>query len=30
MRARQDWGWQPAFDLDKMTAEILKHLPAYL
>ncbi len=29
-RARQDWGWQPAFDLDKMTAEILKHLPAYL
>jgi nucleoside-diphosphate-sugar epimerase len=29
-RAREDWGWQPAFDLDKMTAEILKHLPAYL
>jgi nucleoside-diphosphate-sugar epimerase len=29
-RARKDWGWQPAFDLDKMTAEILKHLPAYL
>ncbi|MCZ8355033.1 MAG: NAD-dependent epimerase/dehydratase family protein [Cyclobacteriaceae bacterium] len=30
MRAREDWGWQPAFDLDKMTAEILKYLPAYL
>jgi nucleoside-diphosphate-sugar epimerase len=24
--ARQDWGWQPAFDLDKMTADMLLHL----
>ena len=29
-RARQDWGWQHQFDLEKMTADILKHLPAYL
>ena len=24
--ARQDWGWQPAFDLDKMTRDMLAHL----
>lgn len=24
--AREDWGWQHAFDLEKMTAEMLKHL----
>ena len=29
-RARADWGWQHGFDLEKMTADILKHLPAYL
>ncbi len=29
-RARQDWAWQHQFDLEKMTADILKHLPAYL
>ena len=23
---RQDWGWQPDFDLDKMTADMLLHL----
>lgn len=28
-RARQDWGWQHDFDLAKMTADILKHLPTY-
>lgn len=26
--ARQDWGWQPEFDLPKMTADMLAHLPA--
>jgi len=25
-RARHDWGWKPAFDLEKMTAEMLKNL----
>jgi len=29
-RARKDWGWQHGFDLEKMTTDILKHLPAYL
>ena len=24
--ARKDWGWQPDFDLDKMTADMLLHL----
>lgn len=24
--AREDWGWRPQFDLDKMTAEMLVHL----
>jgi nucleoside-diphosphate-sugar epimerase len=28
--ARDDWGWQHAFDLKKMTAEILDKLPALL
>ncbi len=26
--ARADWGWQHAFDLDKMTADMLQHVPA--
>jgi nucleoside-diphosphate-sugar epimerase len=30
MRARQDWGWKPSFDLSRMTTEILEHLPALL
>jgi nucleoside-diphosphate-sugar epimerase len=25
--ARIDWGWHPGYDLEKMTDEILKHLP---
>lgn len=28
--ARRDWGWKPQYDLEKMTAEILKNLPALL
>ena len=28
--ARNDWGWQPAYDLDQMTADILKNLPGLL
>ena len=28
--ARIDWGWEPAFDLESMTADILKNLPALL
>ena len=29
-KARKDWGWRPDFDLNKMTMEILSHLPALL
>lgn len=25
--SRRDWGWQPAFDLEKMTVDILQNLP---
>ncbi len=28
-RAREDWGWKPDYDLDAMTADILKNLPNY-
>ncbi len=29
-RAREDWGWNPEFDLKRMTAEMLSHLePVY-
>lgn len=28
--ARTDWGWQPKFDLDQMTADILENLPKLL
>ncbi len=27
--AKKDWGWVPAFDLQKMTASIVKNLPTY-
>ncbi|HYG03636.1 MAG TPA: NAD-dependent epimerase/dehydratase family protein [Chryseosolibacter sp.] len=29
-KARSDWGWEPGFDLDKMTKEILTNLPSLL
>lgn len=28
--ARDDWNWSPAFDLEKMTENILSHLPKLL
>jgi nucleoside-diphosphate-sugar epimerase len=28
-RARSDWGWQPEYDLDAMTKDILIHLPDF-
>lgn len=28
-RAQVDWGWKPDYDLDAMTADILKNLPDY-
>lgn len=28
--AQEDWGWTPAYTLEKMTAEILTHLPNFL
>jgi nucleoside-diphosphate-sugar epimerase len=28
-RAREDWGWKHEYDLEKMTEDILKHLPTY-
>jgi hypothetical protein len=27
--AKKDWNWQPQFDLNSMTATIVKHLPEY-
>ena len=27
-QARQDWGWQPAYDLQTMTADMLEKLTA--
>lgn len=27
--ARSDWGWNPAYDLDLMTADIIKNLPDF-
>jgi len=27
--ATKDWGWKPDYDLDAMTADILKNLPSY-
>lgn len=28
--ARSDWNWKPAYDLDRMTGEILENLPAVI
>lgn len=28
--AQEDWGWVPAYNLEKMTADILTHLPHFL
>jgi nucleoside-diphosphate-sugar epimerase len=28
-RAQVDWGWKPSYDLDSMSKDILKHLPAF-
>ena len=28
-RAQADWGWKPSYDLDSMSSDILKHLPAF-
>jgi nucleoside-diphosphate-sugar epimerase len=28
--AQKEWGWRPAYDLEKMTAEILTNLPSFL
>jgi nucleoside-diphosphate-sugar epimerase len=28
-RAREDWGWNHQFNLEKMTEDILKHLPTF-
>ena len=27
--AQADWGWKPSYDLDSMSSDILKHLPAF-
>jgi nucleoside-diphosphate-sugar epimerase len=27
--AREDWGWKPDYDLDRMTIDILKNLPDF-
>ncbi len=27
--AQVDWGWKPSYDLDSMSSDILKHLPAF-
>jgi nucleoside-diphosphate-sugar epimerase len=28
-RAQADWGWKSSYDLDRMSRDILKHLPAF-
>ncbi|MCB0669361.1 MAG: NAD-dependent epimerase/dehydratase family protein [Saprospiraceae bacterium] len=28
-KAREDWGWQPAYDLEKMTSDMIVHLEKY-
>jgi nucleoside-diphosphate-sugar epimerase len=27
-KAKEDWGWEPQFNLENTTAEMLKHLPS--
>ncbi len=27
--ARKDWGWQPDFDLERMTGDMLRHVPEF-
>lgn len=28
-KAREDWNWKPGYDLEKMTNDIIKHLPQF-
>lgn len=28
-KAREDWNWEPVFNLEKMTDDIIRHLPEY-